>query len=195
MQEWNMGRAIACSVVVIAAAVAVGCGKAPAPAPAPADSRPLAAAASIAMPAAPATQTAASTPAAAEALAWLEGRWCGSDEDQQIEETWFAPKQDETTGMSRTISGGRVISFEYMRIASLDGKLTLLAQPDGNPPVPFERTDGDKDWIRFENPKHDYPQRIQYRRVGDELHAEVGGPGANGQEEIIPYVYKRCDAP
>ena len=79
-----------------------------------------------------------------------------------------------------------------MRIANLDGTLTLLAQPGGAAAVPFKRTDGDKDWIRFENPQHDYPQRIEYRRVGEELHAEIGGPGANGAEEVIPYVYTRC---
>jgi hypothetical protein len=188
MQEWNMGRAIACSVVVIAAAVAVGCSKAPAPA----TSQPPAASASISMPAA--TETAASTRASDEALAWLEGRWCGKDEDQQIEETWFAPKQDETTGMSRTISGGRVISFEYMRIASLDGVQTLIAQPDGNPPTKFARTDGGDGWIRFENKQHDYPQRIEYKREGENLSAEIGGPGAEGKEEVISYRYAPCKA-
>jgi len=185
-----MGRVIACSVVAIAAAVAVGCSKAPAPEA----SQPLAATASVTMPAAPATEAAASTPASDEALAWLEGRWCGSDEDQQIEETWFSPKQDETTGMSRTIAGGRVISFEYMRIASLDGVQTLIAQPDGNPPTKFARTDGGEGWIRFENKQHDYPQRIEYKREGDSLEAEIGGPGAEGKEEVISYRYAPCKA-
>jgi hypothetical protein len=190
MQEWNMGRAIACSVVVIAAAVAVGCSKAPAPA----TSQPPAASASISMPAATHAVTEPTPQVPDEALAWMEGKWCGKDEDQQIEETWFAPKQDETTGMSRTISGGRVISFEYMRIASLDGVQTLIAQPDGNPPTKFARTDGGDGWIRFENKQHDYPQRIEYKREGENLSAEIGGPGAEGKEEVISYRYAPCKA-
>jgi len=184
-----MGRAIACSVVVIAVAVAAACSKAPAPS----NPEPLAVTASVTAPAAPApTESASQVPE--EALAWLEGNWCGSDEDQQIEESWFAPRQDETTGMSRTISGGRVISFEYMRIASLDGVQTLLAQPDGNAPTKFARTDGGEGWIRFENKQHDYPQRIEYRREGGNLTAEIGGPGAQGKEEVISYRYAPCKA-
>jgi len=127
-------------------------------------------------------------------LAWMEGRWCGNDEDQQIEETWFAPHGDETTGMSRTISGGRVISFEFMRIASLDGTWTLLAQPNGAPPTKFARTDGGEGWIRFENKEHDFPQRIEYKRTDEGLAAEIGGPGAEGKEETISYRYTPCKA-
>jgi len=185
-----MGRAIACSVVVIAAAVAAACSKAPAPS----NPQPLAVTASVSAPAAPAPAMELASQVPDEALAWLEGNWCGSDEDQQIEESWFAPRQDETTGMSRTISGGRVISFEYMRIASLDGVQMLLAQPDGNPPTKFARTNGGEGWIRFENKQHDYPQRIEYRREGGNLTAEIGGPGAEGKEEVISYRYAPCKA-
>jgi hypothetical protein len=185
-----MERAVACGVVAIVAALAAGCSKAPAPA----GSAGLAVTASVSAPAATASTPEPGVQAPDEALAWLEGRWCGSDDDQRIEETWFAPKQDETTGMSRTISGGRVISFEYMRIASLDGVQTLLAQPDGNLPTKFARTDGGQGWIRFENKQHDYPQRIEYKREGDELTAEIGGPGAEGKEEVISYRYAPCKA-
>ena len=185
-----MQRAVARGVIVILAAIAAACSKAPAPA----GSDSLAVTASVSTPATPASTAEPGAQVPDEALAWLEGRWCGSDDDQQLEETWFAPKQEETTGMSRTISGGRVISFEYMRIASLDGVQTLLAQPDGNPPTKFARTDGGERWIRFENKQHDYPQRIEYRREGEHLTAEIGGPGAEGKEEVISYRYAPCKA-
>ena len=151
------------------------------------------------VPAAPATVVAPVAeappkPKSDEALAWMEGRWCGSDEDQQLEESWLMPKKDEAIGMSRTVSGGRMISFEFMRIANLEGSVTLIAQPGGDPPVKFARTDGGEGWIRFENKEHDYPQRIEYRAVGEGegLHAEIGGPGAEGKEEVISYDYQRC---
>ena len=148
-----------------------------------------AAAATVA--AAPATEPA--PPASSDPLAWMEGRWCGKDEDQLIEETWLPPRQGESIGMSRTIAGDRMISFEFMRIADIEGKVALMAQPNGEPPVSFARTDGGADWIRFENKQHDYPQRIEYRKAGAGLHAEIGGPGEPGKEEVIAYEYTRCD--
>ena len=145
----------------------------------------------------PATRALASIPEPArqvplEPLAWLAGDWCGGEGNELIQETWLPPRDYETIGVGRTLRNGKLASFEYMRITRIEGTITFIGQPGGGTPVAFKRTDGDENWIRFENPEHDYPQRIQYRRSGDELHAEVGGPGANGQDEIVPYVYKRC---
>jgi len=102
------------------------------------------------------------------------------------------PQAGEAIGMSRTVEGGRMTSYEFMRIADIEGKVQLFAQPGGEPPTAFARTDGGKDWIRFENKQHDYPQRIEYRKTASGLHAEIGGPGAGDKEEVIPYEYQRC---
>jgi hypothetical protein len=132
------------------------------------------------------------TTASSDPLAWMEGHWCGKDEDQLIEETWMLPQAEEAIGMSRSVQSGRQVTFEFMRIAKIEGKDTLFAQPNGEPPTMFTRTDGGDDWIRFENPKHDYPTRIEYRKTKTGLHAEIGGPGAGDKEEVIPYDYTRC---
>ena len=182
-----MRNEFAALAVAVAALLSTGCTK---QAAAPEASAP-AAPATVAVPAEAAPPA---KPKSDEALAWMEGRWCGSDEDQQLEESWLMAKQDETIGMSRTVSGGRMISFEFMRIANLEGTVTLIAQPGGDPPVKFARTDGGEGWIRFENKQHDYPQRIEYRVVGEGegLRAEIGGPGAEGKEEVVSYDYERC---
>jgi len=129
-----------------------------------------------------------------EPLAWLAGQWCGSEGDQRIEESWLPAQDGGSIGLSRTIAGGRMISFEFMRIANIDGKVALLAQPGGAPATEFARTAGGEGWIRFENPAHDYPQRIEYRRKGNQLVAEIGGPGADGKEAVVSYRYARCPA-
>ena len=134
----------------------------------------------------------AKAPVSDEKLAWLEGDWCGGEDGETIEESWFAPVKNEAIGMSRTLRGGRMISYEYMRIMDLEGTITFVGQPGGDVPTNFKRTDGGDDWIRFENKEHDYPQRIEYRRVGEELHAEIGGPGEGDKEEVVPFSYKRC---
>ena len=45
------------------------------------------------------------------------------------------------------------------------------------------------DWARFENPAHDFPKRVEYRRTPDGLHAEIAGPGKGGKELVIPFDY------
>ena len=68
-----------------------------------------------------------------------------------------------------------------------------IAQPGGQPPTHFARTDGGENWVRFENPEHDFPQRIEYRRDGDRLYTEVAGPGNNGVEAVIRLDYGTCE--
>ena len=68
-----------------------------------------------------------------------------------------------------------------------------MAQPNGDPPVPFRLTASGTDWARFENPGHDYPKRVEYRRTGQGLHAEIGGPAADGREKTKPFDYVACE--
>lgn len=125
-------------------------------------------------------------------LDWLEGRWCGGDPSMRIEETWLPDRGDMHFGVSRTVKDGRVVGFEFLRIAIVDGTATYLAQPGGSPPTAFTRTGGGEQWVRFENPEHDFPKRIDYRRTGDSLAAEIAGPGRDGQEKAIAFEFRRC---
>lgn len=130
--------------------------------------------------------------AAEPGLDWLAGRWCGGEAGLSIEESWLTPRGGELLGLSRTIKGERVVAFEFLRIASVEGVPTYFAQPGGRPPTAFARSAGGEHWVRFENPAHDFPQRIEYRRDGDSLHAEIAGPGDGGKETVIGYDYRRC---
>jgi hypothetical protein len=183
----RMKSLVASLALAIAVISSTSCSK-----PAEPTTNALASSATILMPASNASVAVADEPNSDEPLAWMAGSWCGKDEDQVLEETWMMPAGGETIGTSRTISGGRIISFEFMRIAEFDGTQALVAQPGGDEPVHFKRSDGGADWIRFENKEHDYPQRIEYRKAGDGLRAEIGGPGAGGKEEVISYEYVRC---
>lgn len=95
-------------------------------------------------------------------------------------------------GMSRSVQGERVTSFEYLRITMVEGVPTLLAQVQGRPPVPFKWTTGSTNWARFENPAHDFPTRVEYRRDGDKLSAQIAGPAEGGRERVIPFEYRQC---
>jgi hypothetical protein len=125
-------------------------------------------------------------------LAWIAGSWCSSAGDEEVEETWLAPHGHEALGVGRTMRGGRMVSFEYMRITKVDGVIRFVGQPGGDAPTEFPRTAGGEGWIRFENKSHDFPQRVEYRREGDGLYAEVAGPGEGGKESVSPFRYRRC---
>jgi hypothetical protein len=125
-------------------------------------------------------------------LDWFVGHWCSDRDGQFIEEEWLAPKGDVLLGLSRTVKGAKTASFEYLRIEWKDGIPSYIAQPQGNPPVPFKWVAGGADWARFENPANDYPKRVEYRKTKDGLYAEIAGPGEGGKELVIPFDYKAC---
>ena len=136
--------------------------------------------------------TTADIPAATD-LNWIAGHWCAVQGSEQIEEYWLPARGGVLLGLGRTTNGERNASFEFMRIVLSDGVPTFIAQPQGGSPVPFKRTAGGADWARFENPAHDFPTRVEYRRDGERLRAHVAGPGKNGKESVLTFRYERCE--
>lgn len=139
------------------------------------------------------SSAAAATPGGVE-LDWLNGQWCSQAEGPRVEETWLAPVGGRLHGLSRTSSGQQVMSFEFMWITPMDGVVTFHASPNGGPPTAFPRTAGGADWVRFENPAHDFPNRIDYRVREGHLLANISGPGADGKPMAIGFDYVPCKA-
>jgi len=125
-------------------------------------------------------------------LSWMSGRWCTTGGEQEIEEHWLPHRGDMLLGVNRTLKGRRTISFEFLRIVLVEGQVSYVAQPGGQPPTSFARTDGGVNWVRFENRAHDFPQRIEYRREGEALHAEIAGPGKAGRERVVAFEFLAC---
>jgi hypothetical protein len=111
------------------------------------------------------------TPAKAKIddMAWLAGAWVGTRGKSSIEERWSPPLGGAMLGVSRTVSRGKMSAFEFLRIVERDGGLVYKAQPGGKPPTEFVLTELSETRAVFENPRHDFPQRIVY-----ELSAEGG---------------------
>ncbi len=119
---------------------------------------------------------AAAAPAdvAVDDLAWLSGRWESVSGDRWVEETWSGPRGGTMFGFSRTGSGDTLREFEYMRLQrGDDGILAFIASPNGRTGVAFPLTEADATSMTFENRANDYPQRIRYQRIGDELRATI----------------------
>jgi len=124
---------------------------------------------------------------------WLSGHWCSVSDKQHIEEYWLPARGGMLLGLGRTVQGTRPATFEFMRIAVVDSVPAFIAQPQGGTPVTFKMKGVGLGWVRFENPAHDFPTRVEYRRDGDRLIAHIAGPGKEGKETRIEFEYRRCE--
>ncbi len=130
-----------------------------------------------------------------ESLAWLQGCWQLTAPNRVTEEHWMRPAGGTMLGLSRTIrriaQRDSTTEFEFLRLYSRDGRLVYAAQPSGQSPAEFTERESGEGSIVFENPQHDFPQRIIYRKRGaDSLHARIEGT-VNAQSRGIDYRYRR----
>jgi hypothetical protein len=117
-------------------------------------------------------------------LAWLSGSW-QTDGEPRIEEHWTPATANGLLGVGRTVRAGTTVFFEYVRIEVRDDGVFYVAQPLGRPPTEFRLVKLEGQSAEFENPAHDYPKRIVYRRNADgSLYARVEG---NGKAEEFAY--------
>lgn len=102
---------------------------------------------------------------------WLEGCWRHLEGDTI--EVWSAPHAAMQFGYSISSRAGEVVAFEQLRIEPSSSGLSYIASPAGGPPVPFGLVEYQAGLAVFENPEHDFPQRIAYQRDGTHLLATI----------------------
>ena len=119
-------------------------------------------------------------------LAWMAGSWTGESRGIQMEEHWTAPKGNSMVGIHRDVGKGRTMLFEFLRIEQQGDQLVYLSMPNGrSPATPFPLKEISGTRVVFENPKHDFPQRVIYWKDGNDLRARIEGTmnGKAGSEE------------
>jgi len=98
-------------------------------------------------------------------------------------------------GMSRTVRGDSLLELEFLQILGQSGRVVYHAQPSGQRPADFVASAVSDTLVVFENPEHDFPQRIIYRRRGaDSLIARIEGT-RNGKTRGIDFPYERVNCP
>jgi len=125
------------------------------------------------------------------ALGWMQGCWSRTGSEAGTVEQWMAPAGGNMLGMSRTIKGGKSVEHEFILISEVGpGVLAYTASPSRQATATFKlaKREGDS-WI-FENPTHDFPQRVIYRKDGADLVARIEGT-RNGKTRAIDYPMKR----
>lgn len=120
-----------------------------------------------------------------EDLAWLSGDWETAPGRMQIDEHWTKVAGGSLIGMSRMVAGAKTVFFEYLRIEARGADIYYVAHPKARTPgTDFKLTRLTAQEAVFENPAHDFPKRIIYRKNADgALTARVEG---NGTEKEKP---------
>lgn len=128
-------------------------------------------------------------------LSWLSGDWETGAGDTRIEEHWTRPDGGTLLGMGRTVRGGKTAFFEYLRIETRDDGIYYVAHPKARPGTDFKATQVGPDEVVFENPEHDFPKRIVYRKEADgSVTARVEGDGTE-PEKAQEFRFRRTAPP
>ena len=94
-------------------------------------------------------------------------------------------------GVSRTIRDGKLTSYETIVLREDGDRLAYEAHPSGQSATTFLSTRITASELVFENPSHDFPQQVGYRRDGDSLLAWISGT-RNGESRRIEFPYQRA---
>jgi len=127
-------------------------------------------------------------------LNWIAGCWEIKRPERQtlITEQWMSPAGGAMIGMGRTVRGDKMTEFEFLRIVDDGSAITYIARPSENSEeTPFKLVKCSAGEAFFENPTHDFPQRIIYRKHGvDGLDARIEG-SMNGKPGGIDFPMHR----
>ena len=129
------------------------------------------------------------TPTLAD-ISWISGDWQTAPGGRaQIEEHWTQAAGATMMGMSRTVAGEKTVEFEYLRIEQRADGIYYVAHPKARcPGTDFKLTRASATEAVFENPQHDFPKRIIYRKTDDGLTASIdGGEGTKS----MSFAFKR----
>jgi len=124
------------------------------------------------------------------ALAWISGIWEGESGNIRMEETWTRPAGGLILGVHRDLFPGGRSFFEYLRIERRGDEIFYIAAPRGENATEFRLTELQDNGAVFENPEHDFPQKIAYTRDGDTLRATIEGL-ANGERRSSVWTWQR----
>lgn len=130
-------------------------------------------------------------------LAWLQGCWRATGDEAGSLEQWTAPAGGTMLGLSRTVKGGKTVAHEFLQIReTAPGKLAYIAMPSGQATTTFALVQASASHAVFEDPAHDFPQRVIYRLDGDAiLNARIEGT-IDGKPKAIDFPMQRtsCDS-
>ncbi len=126
-------------------------------------------------------------------FSWLQGKWEGTADGMNFFEEWKPISGNVMNGKGGAISGTDTVFSEKINIEQRGDEIFYIPDVKENAgPVDFKFTGIKADSIVFENPKHDFPQRILYFRLpSDKLYACIDGL-EKGKYKRIEFSYQKA---
>jgi len=110
---------------------------------------------------------------------WLIGEWQNNLAKGNASEIWEKKNDSAYIGKSYFIRGKDTLSSEVISLEQTDNKLfyiPIVKGQNNGQPVKFVLTSSMSNQLVFENPEHDFPQKISYTLIDkDSLLAEISG--------------------
>lgn len=126
--------------------------------------------------------------------AWLLGKWENQTESGKSIEFWRKINDSLYRSESYIIENKDTISFEQIDLIKKNNTLEFIPTVKGqnhDSAVIFKQIQGNKNQLIFEDPSHDFPQKISYTQFGeDSLYAEISG-NINSKHRAIGFPYKK----
>ena len=110
-----------------------------------------------------------------------------------ITENWMTPAGTSMLGMGRTVKAGVTADYEFMRIEIRGTDYYFVAQPKANATeTAFKLTSSQPTLAVFEDPTHDFPQKIGYQLTKpNELSAWIEGV-VKGKTKRVDFLMQRA---
>lgn len=125
----------------------------------------------------------------------LIGDWVDSTSSDTflVHESWKAINDSTLDGRGQVMAGKDTVFIELLKLERRGGGLIYSALPGGQATgtwTSFQGTISSGDTLLFENPAHDFPQRIRYQLEGPGWHASASGT-ENGKHRESHFWYVR----
>ena len=130
-----------------------------------------------------------------EKMNWLIGNWENKMPEGLLTETWKKDNDSTFSGTSYFIINNKdTVHSETIILTQLNDELVYRPTVKGqnnDEPVDFKLSSESENTFSFENPKHDYPQKIVYKKVNEtSLIATISGT-QQGKKSSESYPMKK----
>lgn len=122
---------------------------------------------------------------------WMVGKWERTNEmpGKVTIESWIKLNDTEYHGSSVTTQDRDTVWAENVHLRKMGNDWNYEVNPLGDITVtPFKLTSINETGFVSENEKNDFPKKITYELMDQEMHAVISGGG-----ETVPYVFKRLE--
>ncbi len=120
---------------------------------------------------------------------WINGAWSRTNAKpgKSGQEYWTRSTGSVWTGLGVTMQGQDTAFIEKLKIITDGDAIYYVADvAENKTPVRFKFTELSDTHFVCENPNHDFPKKISYRKEGEKLHAVISGNGKS-----IDYWFER----